>query len=218
VLGPQGAATTRRESDPERVSSYQPDAAPVFNWLMALASCAMGLAAAWLLFRPDVGLLSKWVLAVGAVFFLYGAVLLAMRANRRQPVGLDAAGLWVDGPAKRKLIRWSNVDQLSVISVASQKFNVVTLKDPSELIAQYDQQEARSAVFQENTIGVLAGAIGIVFGGAVTSPDLAGTFARRRKQYGGEILITQYDRDRGAVEFQVLLEAWLKKYATGVRP
>jgi hypothetical protein len=47
---------------------------------------------------------------------------------------------------------------------------------------------------------------------AANVPDLAATFANRRRQYGGEVWLSMHERDRNAQAFEELINAWWTKY------
>jgi hypothetical protein len=159
-----------------------------------------------------LGIIARWVLIVGSVFFLWGAFIQARRAHKRRRVGFDGAGLWIDAPRGRKVIRWGNIDRTLIWTVHSQQFNIITLKDVGDLVAQYTPDEAAEAVRQENALSMMAGALGISTGRSDLS-GLEGMFAKRRNHYGGEVWIVAHARDRDAQAFDRLIEAWRSKYA-----
>ena len=179
------------------------------NWLFALLAAVMGTGSALLVFSDRPGILERWLLIVGALFFFYCAYMIARRANTRRPASFDSRGLWIDGPSRRKMIAWDNIECVTTTSVSSQRFNVLALKEPSRLIEQYDAAEAKAAVSQENFVAMLGTAMGL---GAKKAPDLAAMFADRRRQWGGEVWLSMYDRDRDVEAFDSLLRAWWKKY------
>lgn len=199
----------KTESDPEKVSSFEPQAAPAMNWSRAALGVGMTALCVWLVFKDDVGLFQRWFVGVGAIFFAYATLVIAGRANTQRPASFDANGLWIDGPKSRKVIAWGNIESLSQFAVSSQKFNVIALKDVHRVVKQYDEAEAKAALGRENTMAAFGAAIGI---GSNQAPDLAAMFANRRRQYGGEIWLTASDRDRGADAFEALITAWWKKY------
>jgi hypothetical protein len=209
LLGAQRALSAKIEDDPEKVSSFEPESTPALNWLMVVLGALMAALCWWLVLRDDVGIVARWIMVVGALFFSYGVVLIARRANKRRPVSFDSGGLWIDGPNSRKVIAWTNIESISRLSISSQQFNVIALKDVTKLIEQYEASEAKSAVNQENVVAMFGAAIGLSGGSAA---DLAAMFARRRTQFGGEVWITMYDRDRDAQAFEKLIIAWWNKH------
>lgn len=210
MLGPQGGASSaRQESDPEKVSSFEPRPTIARNWLFAVLAVAMATACVLLVFSDRPGVIERWILGVGAVFFSYCAFHIVRRAGTRRLASLDRRGLWFDGPDSRKVIEWDNIERTSVYTISSQRFTVIALREPQRLIEQYDEAEARAAVNQENVTGIFGAALGL---GGEKSPDLAAVFARRRTQYGGEVWLSMHDRERSAEEFDALLNAWWTKY------
>lgn len=169
----------------------------------------MAALCAWLVFKNDLSAISRWTAAVGAVFFSYAAFVIARRANTRRPASFDARGLWIDGPTSRKVIAWDNIDNLSQLSVSSQKFNIIALKDAKHLAEQYDEAEAKVALRGENIVATFGAALGI---GSGHASDLTSLFALRRQQYGGEVWLSMNDRDRDADAFEALIKAWCNKY------
>lgn len=210
MLGSQGPLD-RQESDPNKVASFEPKPTPAMNYLLVLSAFVLGGLSLWLVSRPDVDFVARWVLLVGGAFFLWGGFIQARRAHKRRHVGFDATGLWIDGPRSRKVIRWGNIDQTSVWTVHSQQFNIIALKDVGDLVAQYTPEEAGEAVREESVLSTMAGALGISTGQSDLR-GLEGMFAKRRNLYGGEIWIVGHDRDRDAAAFQRLVEAWRSKY------
>lgn len=201
----------RLESDPEKVSSFEPPATPVKAWSYSVLSAAMALGCALLVFSDSAWIVQRWILGVGVLFFAYCGFVFARSANTRRPVSFETRGLWIDAPTSRKLVGWDSIESVSMLPMSSQKFNVIALKDTQSLIEQYDAAEARALVNQENVIGGLAAALGF---GAKSAPNLATLFASRRKTYGGEIWISPHDRDRDADAFDKLLKAWWAKHRT----
>jgi hypothetical protein len=183
---------------------------PLMSWFYALLSAGLAVGSLVLVFSANgPNVVERWILAVGGVFFGYCAVLIARRAHTRRPVSFDERGLWIHGTTARKLIAWDNIESTSLLSIGSQKMNMIALKNPSLLADQYDDAEARAAVNQENFIAAMATAIGL---GAGSADGLAAMFANRRKQYGGEVWVTSHDRDRSAEAFDALLKAWWHKH------
>jgi len=210
VLGPQGAREKAIDSDPNKVRSYEPPARPMAAWLNVFGAASFAVVAAFIALSPNAGILERLMLGAGAGFFAFAAYVGAKRARGCRPVSLETRGLWFDGPRARKLIAWDNIEDISTGAVSGQKFTLIALRNPSDLVAQYDQVEAREAVGQENVFGFFARAVGASTGGAAS--DLSAVFANRRKQFGGEVWLTPEDRDREAEEFEMLLRAWWEKH------
>lgn len=198
------------QGDPNTVSSFEPKPTPAMNWLFVFGSFAMASLSLWLAFSNGVGALVRLFLGVGAAFFFYTAFIQARRANTRRAAGFDASGLWIDGPRERKVIPWNNIEAVQILSISSQEMNIVALKQPDHLVAQYDVDEAKIALRQDNLMGGFAAVTGLQAGRAAA--DLAEMFAKRRKQWGGEVWLSVHDRDRNAREFSQLIEAWRQKY------
>jgi hypothetical protein len=212
VLGPQRAPSKKLESDPEKVASFEPASAAVANWIRVALGAGMTALCLWLVLKDDVGLIQRWIVLVGGIFFAYATFSIARRANTRKPASFDLRGLWIDGPSSRKVIAWDNIESLSQFSVSSQKFNVIALKYPERLAEQYDVAEAKAALGRANAVAALGAAIGI---GSSNASDLTAMFANRRRQYGGEVWLSTYDRDRDAEAFEALIKAWWNKYRGG---
>lgn len=215
MLGSQGALPDRVEDDPEKVVSFAPKPTPLMTSLLALLAAGAAIGSAALVFTDRPGVFERFVLALGALFFGYCAYLAARRARTGRPASFDSRGLWIDGPRTRKVIEWNSIDSITTTSVSSQKFNVIALRDPRPLIAQYDALETKIAVGRENFVALIAAALGL---GAKSAPDLAVMFADRRRQWGGEIWLSPHDRDRSADAFDTLLNAWWKKYRREQQP
>jgi len=191
------------------VVSFEPESNPATNWSRAALGVGMTALCVWLVFNEDVGLIQRWIIGVGAIFFAYATFAIASRANTRRPASFDAAGLWIDGPRNRKVIAWSNIESVSQIAVFSQKANIIALKDALRMVEQYDEAEAKAELARANAVAAFGAAIGMA---SSKASDLAAMFASRRRQYGGEVWLTASDRDRDAVSFEALIKAWWKKY------
>ena len=142
MLAPQRAASKRFDDDPEKVASFEPEAATAANWFRAVIGAGMTALCVWLVFKDNVGISSRWVMAFGAIFFAYVTVNIARRANTQRPASFDAKGLWFDGPTSRKLIAWDNIERLSQLSRSSPKLIIIALKDAHRVVEQYDEAEA----------------------------------------------------------------------------
>jgi hypothetical protein len=199
------------------------------RWRIALAllGCAGFVAlGALLLAAPRTGLLEKAVGALSIAFFGWCLLLYPRRLKRRMRLALTSQGLWWGGPSfAPKLIRWAEIESLSVASVSGQDFNAIAMADPTALIAQFGEREARETL---HTMRVALGfakaalPIALAHGDAGDLPgvvragragDLAEMFAFLRARYGGEILISWAERDRNAARFDALLRAWRACFA-----
>jgi len=95
---------------------------------------------------------------------------------------------------------------------------VIALKNTQQLVAQFSATELRAAIRDEqvgNVFGVILGLFSS--GGAPASSDdrskLVHLLELRRQRYGGEVLLSSFDRDRSAEEFNTLIEDWKASYS-----
>ncbi len=152
--------------------------------------------------------------ALSVGFFGYCGTMVVATIRRPRGLTLTPEALYWRGPTfSEKRIGWEEIEGFAIVSVESQKFNAVALKDAAALVARFDAEEARRTTrVLKTVIGFARASQGVGLGGPALARAASGrvatlgdAFGFLRAAYGGEILLGWADRDRGAEALDALL-------------
>ncbi len=192
----------------------------------AAAFALMGLA----LVVFSESLIEAIVGLIGFVFFgVFGAIGFYQRVRgQHHRVAVSRAGLEVYFPGVGwRRIPWGDIEEITVLDIAGQKFTGVRLRSYEALLAGLTPEQSRAAarlfasmrLFGRATAVLLGNSrLGRLLGGSEPVDDLSGMLAFSRERFGAELLFGWAQRDRNARDFAEFLRKWQRAGEADSKP
>lgn len=192
------------------------------TWRLALAGLgALAFIATGILMMTEADASSFQRLMGGlcALFFGFCFVGLIHTQLTRQALHIGATGFAIGKPDNLKIVRWTDVEEISLYKISGQTYVVIALTNYEAYLARFSEDEAKHRAQIGSIINSLDNAI--VSGGNISNappiPEnlsaghqaLAKRLIYTRQKYGGEFLLTWAQRDRPAEAFAAYLHTFV---------